>query len=117
MDTFWRALGLALIKFLVSILAALGAGFLVFALAVSADPGIFQARNPPAALFVAVAVGFLTAATLLAILFLAPWWRRKSPPNHGSFDDREDLGEIPADLGVPDALHKERFSRFKPPPA
>ena len=72
MDTFWRTLGRAVIKLLVSLLAAIGVGVLVFAGAIVSDPGIWQAPNPPVGLFVAIAAGLFTAAVLLAVFFLLP---------------------------------------------
>ena len=73
MDTFWRTLGHGLIKLLVSLLAAIGVGFLVFAGAIVSDPGIWQARgHPPVGLFVAIAAGLFTAAVLFDHFLLDP---------------------------------------------
>src|SRR4051794_22475983 len=114
MDTFWRTLGRGLIKLLVSLLAAIGVGFMVFAGAIVSDPRIWEADHPPVGLFVAIAAGFITAAILLAIFFLMPsrWNRPMSaqPPREGA----EDVADFRADFDAPDPHGEMRYSRPKP---
>src|SRR6476620_1896252 len=115
MDTFWRTLGRGLIKLLVSLLAAIGVGFLVFAGAVVSDPGIWEARNPPVGLFVAIAAGFITAAVLLAVFFLMPSRWNRPMSARAPMEDAQDIADFQAEFDAPDPHREIRYSRPKPP--
>jgi len=116
MDTFWRTLGRGLIKLLVSLLAAIGVGFLVFAGAIVSDPGIWQARgHPPVGLFVAIAAGLFTAAVLLTIFFLIPSRWNRPMSARAPIEGAGDMADFRAEFDAPDPHREMRYSRPKPP--
>lgn len=115
MDSFWRTLGRAVIKLLVTILAAIGVGFLVFAGALVSDPAIWERRGPPVGLFVAVSAGFITAAVLLAVFFLIPSRFNRPISARAPMEGPEDMPDFRTDFDAPDPHREIRYSRPKPP--
>jgi hypothetical protein len=73
------ALGRGIVKILISFLAGVGVGFLVFGILVYPRPEIWSRRDPPAELFVGIGSGALTTAFLLLILFWSSWRRKRLP--------------------------------------
>ena len=57
MENFWRALGLGLIKLLVSLFTAFGVGLLVLGIVVDDDPRFWEDPYPPAGFFLAIGAG------------------------------------------------------------
>jgi Na+-driven multidrug efflux pump len=117
MENFWRALGLGLIKLLVSLFSAFGVGLLVLGIVVEDDPRFWDHRYPPSGLFLAIGAGLLTAAALMVVFFLVPLWSRKIAAGQVQMDEKEAVHNRRAEYGMgADWPREDRFSRFKSPP-
>jgi hypothetical protein len=64
------AFGRGCVKILISLLLGAGAGLMTFGISAQGKPPLWQQREPPPELFLAVGVGMLTAGALMALLFM-----------------------------------------------
>ena len=85
MNDFTRivlAFGRGYIKLLISVIDGFGVGLLVLGITTANRPDLWQRREPPGEIFIAVGAGLLSGGATLLLLFFVPWFKRTAVPEY-----------------------------------
>ena len=85
MNDFTRivlAFGRGFIKLLISVIVGFGVGLLVIGITTANRPELWQRRDPPGEIFIAVGAGLLSGGVTLLLLFFVPWFKRSVGPEY-----------------------------------
>jgi hypothetical protein len=81
------ALGLGIVKLLISLFVGSGVGLLTFGLRTTDNSEIWMRSIPPASLFTALGAGLLSTALMMVLLFLLPRIFRKTSAKGAVYDE------------------------------
>jgi hypothetical protein len=85
------ALGRGVVKVLISVFVGTGVGLLTFGLSVKDKPEVWERRDPPGEMFLAVGAGLLSTGGLMTALFYLPRSRNTRPTAPDKIPIQDDL--------------------------